>query len=221
MQWSIVGGPAYSMLRVVLEPGESVVAQPGAFVAMKGDVEVVTSTRGLRSAIARALFGGESLFLNELRAKSRTEILLAPSIPGDIAAIELRGDSWIVADRCYLAHHGDISVSVAWRGVRGYLVKRELVWLKLSGQGIAWINSFGSLTKLDVGPGERAVIDNVNVVAMPADCRYTIRKFGSLKTLFFGGEGFVVEVEGPATIYIQSRTLHDFAEAIAAFLGKS
>jgi len=221
VQWSIEGRPAYALLRVVLEPGESVVAQPGAFVAMKGDVEVITSTRGIMSAIARALFGGESMFLNELRAKSRAEIMLAPSIPGDIASIELRGDSWIVADRCYLAHHGDIAVSVAWRGIRGYLVKRELVWLKLSGHGIAWINSFGSLIKLEIGPGERMVVDNVNVVAMPADCRYTIRKFGSLKTLFFGGEGFVVEIEGPATVYLQSRTLHDFAEAIAAFLRRS
>lgn len=115
MKWEIVTRPSYSLLQVVLEPNESVTAEPGAMVYMAGDVNVKTHTGGLGSAIARKLLGGESIFMNTFTAGPRGgEVWFAPSLPGDIEYVALNGSrDLIIQDTSYLAHHGDIKLSVA------------------------------------------------------------------------------------------------------------
>ncbi len=61
--------------------------------------------------------------------------------------------------------------------------------------------------------------DNFHFVAMPASTKYKIRKFGGWKSFFLGGEGFVVEVEGPTVLYLQTRILPPLAYAIRKFIG--
>ncbi len=80
----------------------------------KGDVEVTTGTggSGIVGAMAGGLFGGESIFLNTFKAKGGgAEIWVAPSTPGDIAAVELDGHIYI-QDTSYLAHARDIKLGV-------------------------------------------------------------------------------------------------------------
>ena len=156
--------------------------------------------------------------MNTFIARSDSEIWLVPGMPGDIEYVPLRGGSWIVQDMSYLAHHGDVKVSVAWRGLRGVLAEGELVWLKLEGYGGVWVNSYGAMDKVEVEPGDRVVIDNFHFVAMPADIKWKVRKFGGWKSFLLGGEGLVFEVEGPATIYVQSRILPPLAYALRKFL---
>ncbi len=114
MEWRVEHRPSYSLLKVVLEPGESLTAEADAMVLMKGELEIKTHTGGdLFRGLMRALAGSESVFLNTYIARSRAEIWLAPSMPGDISYIELRGDEWIVQDSSYLAHHGDVDIGIA------------------------------------------------------------------------------------------------------------
>ncbi len=220
MEWRVDQRPAYSVLKVKLGPGEAVTSEAGAYLLHRGDVEVETGTGGLLRGVLRAALAGEKLFLNTFRARTPAEVWLAPSLPGDISYIPLRGDAWIVQDSGYLAHHGDVEVSVAWRGLKGLLAEGELVWLKLAGEGGVWVNSYGGLEVLRLGAGERVTVDNFHFVAMPADTKYTIRKLGGWKTLLLGGEGLVVEVEGPATLVLQTRTLPQLAGELAPFLGE-
>ena len=72
----------------------------------RGEVEVSTGTGDIGSAIARRLFGGESVFLNTIRTKGRgAEVWIAPDTPGDIGVVELNGSLYI-QDTSYLAHVG-------------------------------------------------------------------------------------------------------------------
>jgi len=222
MKWRVDFGPAYSLLKVYLEPGEAVTSEAGAMVMYKGDVEVKTHTGGgLLKGVLRAVAGTESLFLNTYRARSPAEVWFAPRVPGDISYIELKGDSWIIQDSSYLAHHGNIDISVEWRGLRGLLAEGQLVWLKASGYGGVWVNSYGALDKIILNPGERAIIDNFHFVAMPASVRWEARTFGGLKSFIFSGEGIVFEAWGPATIYVQTRTLPLFANSLRRYMGSS
>ncbi|WP_048191607.1 TIGR00266 family protein [Pyrolobus fumarii] len=220
MQYRIEHGPAYAVLKVRLEAGESIWAEPGAMMLLRGPVRVETRAYGgVLTALKRALFGGESFFLNRYVAEGPAEVWLVPGTPGDIATIDMQGGgSWIVQDTSYLAHSGDINVDVAWRGLRGLIAEGEIVWLKLEGRGLAWISSYGAIDKIDVPPGEKVVIDNFHFVAMSADAKWSVRKFGDLKSFIFGGEGFVIEIEGPATVYVQSRMLPLFARLLQKFL---
>lgn len=218
MEWSKTLGPSYTVLRVRLEPGEEVWSEPGAMMLVRGEVEVKTTSGGLGRAFLRRLAGGESFFFNVFRAESPAEVWLVPGIPGDIEAIELHGDEWVIQDTSYLAHYGDVEVSAGFRGLRGLVAEGELFWLKARGRGVVWVNSYGGIARVDVAPGERVIVDNFHFVAMPASTEYSVRKLGGLKTLVFGGEGLVIEVEGPTTLYLQTRTLPPLARLLARFL---
>ncbi|MEB3851986.1 MAG: TIGR00266 family protein [Desulfurococcales archaeon] len=218
MEWSVEKGPAYSVLKVRLSPGESVRAEPGAMMLMRGPLRVETKSGGILKGLLRSLAGGESFFMNTYRAEGPAEVWFVPPVPGDIEAIELRGDEWVVQDTSYLAHHGDIDVSVKWRGLKGLFAEGELVWLSVKGTGTVWVNAYGAIDKVDVPAGERLIVDNLHLVAMPASARYRITKAGGLKTFIFGGEGLVVEIEGPTRVLVQTRVLPPFAQLLARFL---
>ncbi|RLE57464.1 MAG: TIGR00266 family protein [Thermoprotei archaeon] len=222
MEWCVECKPAYSLLKVYLEPSECVTAEAGAMVLIRGDVEIKTHTGGgFLRGLLRAFAADETVFLNTYVAKSPSELWFAPGVPGDIEFIELNGDEWVIQDTSYLAHYGDVELGIAWRGLRGFLAEGELMWLKVSGYGGVWVNAYGGLQKVEVAPGERIIIDNFHFVAMPANVDWCIRKFGGWKSTLFGGEGIVVEVRGPATVYLQTRILPPFAKLISKYAKRS
>ncbi len=208
MRWEVSHRPAYALLKVSLEAGEEVVAQPGAMMLMQGDVAVDTGLRGgLISSLLRSVFGGESVFLNTFRARGPAEVWFAPTAPGDIHYLPLEGNSYVVQDSAYLAHHGEVTLDVAWRGFRGWLTEGELIWLRVRGHGGVWVTAFGGIEERHLAPGETAIVDNFHFVAMEEGATYQIRTFGGLKSFLLGGEGIVVEVHGPTRLWLQTRHL--------------
>ena len=219
MKWEVEYSPAYSLLKVQLEPGEELTSEAGAMVLFRGNLEIKTHTGGgLLKGLLRGIAGTEAVFLNTYRAKSPAEVLLAPSLPGDIAYIPLEDGSYVVQDSAYLAHIGDVDVEVAWRGLKGVLAEGELVWLRLRGRGGAWVNSYGAMGKMELKAGERVTLDNMHFVALNEETKWRIRKFGGWKTFLLGGEGLVVEVEGPGTLFYQTRILPPFARLLKKFI---
>lgn len=219
MKWSVEQRPAYSLLKVALEPGEEVTSEAGAFMLSRGSIRVKTHTGGILKGLMRRIAGGESLWLNTYRAEGGPgEVWLVPPIPGNIEAIHLNGDSWVIQDMSYLAHAGDVEVSVAWRGFKGLLAEGELVWLKAKGRGIVWVNGYGGLERVEIPAGEKILIDNFHFVAMPEGVKYKISKIGGLKTMILGGEGVGVEIWGPAEVIVQTRILPELARILMKFL---
>ncbi len=217
MRWEVLQKPSYTILKVSLERGESVTAEPGAMVLMRGPIRIQTGTGGLGKGILRAMLGGESLFLNTYVAEGPSEVWLAPSFPGDIAYFPLSGTSLIIQDTSYLAHHGNVSVGVSWRGFRGLLAEGSLVWLKAEGYGGVWVNSFGAIEQVELREGERVTVDNFHLVAMSEGVKWKVRKFGGIKSFVLGGEGIVMELEGPGIAYIQTRSLPPFVDMLRKF----
>ncbi len=216
VKYVIEKSPAYSVLKVTLEPGESIVVESGSYMLNRGDVDVKTTTGGILRGLLRAVTGGESLFLNIIIAREKSEVWIAPPTTGDIAAVELKGEMYI-QDSSYLAHIGDIEVSVGWRGFKGLIAEGELVWVKARGYGIIFLNSFGAIEEVVLGAGEKVTVDNGHFVAVEGG-KWNIRKFGGWKTFFLGGEGLVVDVYGPARLWVQTRNLPSFAGIIRRFI---
>ena len=219
MEWSITSGPAYAILRVKLSGGEYVIAEPGAMMLIRGDIRVKTKSGGLLGGLKRALLGGESFFLNIYEAGTGGgEVWFAPGTPGDIAHVRVTpSDPWIVQKGSYLAHTGNLKITTAWRGGKGWLAEGSFWWLKIEGQGEAWVSSYGAIEEVEVPAGEKLIVDNMHLVAMPASVNYKIVKIGGLKTFFFGGEGIGVEIRGPGRVLVQTRILPPFARLIAGY----
>lgn len=220
VEYKVEKDPAYSVLKIKLMPGESITVEPGSYMLHKGDVSVSTSSLGVMTGLARKLLGGESFFMNTFTAKSTAEIWIAPQLPGDITAIKLKNEEVFIQDTSYLAHVGNIDISVGYRGLRGLIAEGELFWLKASGSGVIFVSSYGGIIEQNIAPGESLVIDNRHFVAMDSSLKWEIRKLGGMKTFFFGGEGFVIEVTGPGRVWVQTRTLPALAYAIAKYLPK-
>jgi uncharacterized protein (TIGR00266 family) len=218
MEFEYVHKPSFTILKVKLKPYEELTVESGSYMLHKGDIEIITSTGGIISGLKRAMLGGETFFLNTLKAKSDVEIWISPNLPGDIEAVELKKGDIFIEDSSYLAHYGDIKVDIGWRGLGGLIAEGELFWLKASGNGIVFINSYGGMDRLYLNPGEKITIDNMHFVALDGTIKWNIRKFGGWKSFLFGGEGFVIDAEGPGRVWIQSRNLPIFARIISKFI---
>jgi len=218
LKWEVSKGPSYSVLKVYLDPGESVTSEPGAMVLMKGPIEIKTHTGGLGAALKRAVFGGESLFINTYIAKGSSELWFSPALPGDIAYIEVRDRPLFIQDLSYLAHHGDLELTIGWRGFKGIFTSGGVVWLKAEGTGGVWVNAFGGIEEVDLGVGESIIVDNYHFVAMEEGMEWKLRKFGGIKSTILGGEGIVIEVKGPGKLLVQTRSLPPFIQLLSKFL---
>lgn len=219
MQWEVTNKPSYSLLKVRLNEGEEIVAEPGAMVMMWGKISVDTGMKGgVLSSLLRSIFGGEALFLNTFTARTEAEIWLAPAAPGDIHYLPLHGNGYVLQDTSYLAHHGDVSLDIAWRGFRGWLTEGELIWLRVRGQGGVWVTAFGGIEQVEVQAGESVIVDNFHFVAMEEGANYKVRTFGGLKSFLLGGEGLVAEIYGPARLWLQTRHIVSLANELLPIL---
>ena len=91
-----------------------------------------------------------------------------------------------------------------------------MFWVRCSGTGDLFLSSFGAIYEVDV-QGEYTV-DTGHIVAFDASLQYSVRKFGNWKSTMLGGEGFVVELTGPGSVWIQTRSIQSFAGFLAPFL---
>jgi uncharacterized protein (AIM24 family) len=87
--------------------------------------------------------------------------------------------------------------------------------LKLSGQGDIFLNAFGGIIRREILIGEKFILNNFHLVALNLDADYKVIKFGSLKSTLLGGEGFVMEINGPTVLYFQTKNKPQLVE----FLG--
>src|SRR3712207_5615965 len=94
MRHEIRYGPSYSLGIIVLDPGESIQAEAGAMVSMSDTIQMQTSAGGggVLGGLKRAALGGESFFVNTFTASALGEMTIAPPLPGDMMALEMRGD---------------------------------------------------------------------------------------------------------------------------------
>jgi uncharacterized protein (AIM24 family) len=84
------------------------------------------------------------------------------------------------------------------------------------GTGRLVLNAYGSIMRYDLAPGEQRVVDNGMLVAWNSDMTYEIQKAGSSWwTSIMSGEGLVCTFTGPGTLFLQTRSIVPFAQAVA------
>jgi uncharacterized protein (TIGR00266 family) len=211
MQHRILYPASYALLELQLGAGEAVTAEADAMVSMSMNMQMETGAKGgLFGALKRAV-GGESMFQNTFTAQGGPGVLmLAPTMVGDITAREMRGESLFVQSGSYLASSTTIELDTKWGGARTFFSGEGLVVLKATGIGMLYLSSYGAIHPVTLGPGEKLVMDTGHMVAFDATMDYRVRTIGGLKQTLFSGEGLVVELTGPGTMYLQTRNFPAF-----------
>lgn len=224
MRYEILNRPAFSLLRVELEQGESISAESGALVYMSKGIEMKTHTRGgglkgLLKSIKVSMLGAESFWINTFTATSgRGELGLAPAILGDVHVVDMGNQGYIIQSGAYLASSQGVDIDTKWQGFRGLLAEGDIVMLHASGEGKLFLAAFGALEERELSPGETLIVDNGHLVAWEDTMEYSVRRVGGLKSLVASGEGLVVELHGPGKIILQTRNPSAFINWLLPFL---
>ncbi len=221
MQFDILYKPAYTLLEVKLEAGESIEAESGAMVYMSPGIEIATKTKGgVFGALKRGILGGESIFTNTFSAKSKGVVGLAPPYQGDISHHRLNGDILYIQSGSYMASSPELSLDTKWGGAKSFFSSEGFFLLKMTGAGDAFISSFGAIHEVKL-KGESFIIDTGHMVAFTEGMDYSVKRVGGLKSTIFSGEGLVAEFKGTGTLYLQTRSMNSFMGWLVPFLPKT
>ncbi len=211
MEHEVLYRPSYSLLRVGLQQGESIAAEAGAMVSMSSGIEMGTKARGgVFGALKRTVLGGESFFVNTFRANQPGEVTFAPTLPGDIHAMELAGGTIYAQSGAYIACSPEIDVNTKWGGAKTFFSREGLFLLKLTGTGAVFLSSYGAVHPVDLQPGQEYIVDTGHMVAFEESVGYHVQRVGGLKSTLFSGEGLVCRLTGPGKILIQTRSTDAF-----------
>lgn len=207
MQIQIRHAPVFAVATVTLEPGEAVRAEGGAMMTM-ANVDIDTGAQGgFLKSLVRSAVGGESFFTNVFTAGSDGGMVqLVTTLPGDIAELELAG-SMYVQSGSYLGSSVGIDVDAKWGGAKTFFGGEGLVLLQCRGDGTLLVSSYGAIDRYDLNDGERLCVDTGHVVAFSDSVQFEVRRVGGIKSTLLSGEGLVVDLTGPGTVLLQTRSL--------------
>ncbi len=222
MEYEILYPGAFPLLKVQLQQGEMIKAESDAMVSMSNTVDVEGKMEGgLLGGIGRML-AGEKFFFQTLNARRGPgEVLLAPSIPGDIVDVDLDGSySLVVQKDGFLASSNGVEVSSKMQNLlQGVFSGEGFFTLQVSGKGTVFLNSYGGIHAINLEAGEERIIDNGHLVAWADYMDYKIEKASSgWISSFTSGEMLVCRFRGPGVVLIQTRNPQGFGDWVRSFV---
>src|SRR6478609_8476594 len=133
--WEIEHQGAFALAVVKLQPEQSINAEAGAMVSMSANVDLYSEMKGgVFGALKRAV-GGESAFVSTFTAKGGPgEVTFAPGAPGDVAGIEMQGQTFMVQSSSYLAGDVSLVVDTKFGGAKSFFGGEGLFVLEVSGR---------------------------------------------------------------------------------------
>lgn len=207
MKVELLGNPTFGHAKVSLRAGEHVIVESGAMAAMSSDLQLKSRfLGGFFRALLRKIVTGESLLVGDYSSNQPAELVLSPSIPGEVRHITLQpGRSLFFQGGSFLACTPGIRMGTKFGGLRSFLSSEGIFFLQLSGQGELLFNSYGAIVEHDIDGS--FTIDTSHVVGWEDTLDWKLKGMGSLKNTLLSGEGFVMEFTGKGKLWTQTRSL--------------
>ena len=215
MEYRILYPEAFPVVECSLRRGEAIKAESDAMIAMDATIDVEGKMEGgVLGGLVRKVFTGESFFLQRLVAsRGDGRVLFGHPLPGGIMDIELDGTyGMIVQKGGFLASTEGVQVDSKVQGLmQGFFSQEGFVLLKLTGQGLAFLSSYGVIHAINLEQGQEIVVDNGHLVAWPDYMNYKIEKAsnGWISSVM-SGECLVCRFRGPGPVLIQTRNPSGF-----------
>ncbi len=200
--------PSFATLFVTLAPGESILAESDAMASMSSNIGMRTRFNGgFLNAWLKKLFGGESLFANEFFVEQGEsgQVVLTQPTPGDMAVVELDGNTIFLQPGAFVACTPGVKLSVGWAGIISWLMGEGLFRLCATGKGQVWFGGYGGVYDKQVSGSY--LVDNGHLLAYEPSLTLHLAMSGGLFATLFGGEGLLSRVEGTGKLYLQSRSM--------------
>jgi uncharacterized protein (TIGR00266 family) len=226
MRVEIRHSPTAAVARLHLAAGEQIRAESGAMVATSARVTIEAQMRGgFLKALSRSVLGGESFFLTTFSGdpSQPTWVDVAPQLAGDIVPLTVTPSTPLVLTRgTWLANESSVEIDTKWGGSKMLFGGEGGFVVHVSGQGQLVVGAYGAIDKIDLAPGESMVLDSGHLVAYTDGLGVVVRKATSTVTgMFTSGEGLVMELTGPGTVWTQSRNPVALVHWISSLLPKN
>jgi uncharacterized protein (TIGR00266 family) len=217
-----IKGEELQFVEIELDPGESAIAEAGAFVWKDATVEMTTvfgdgsgdgggGLMGKLLGAGKRLITGESLFTTVFthRGQGKAKVAFASPTPGAILPLNLGdlGGSLICQKDSFLAAAKGVSIGLHFqkRVMTGLFGGEGFIMQRLDGDGWVFVQMGGALVERDLAPGEQIHVDTGCVAAYSPTVDFDLVAAGGVKSVFFGGEGlFFARLTGPGKVWIQS-----------------
>lgn len=225
----ITHGPSFAMLRVDLQPGQTVVAEAGAMVARHQSVEMevkmnsspkagfFAKVQAFFIAIIRKIVGGETFFVNHFSTPQGGSVWIAPTLSGQIGHRAMQGETITLSTGAFMASNGDFDMKMKFGGFKSLFAKEGAFFLQMTGHGDLWFNSYGGVHPIDVNGS--FTVDTGHLVGFEGNLDFKIKTPGGGAMGFMAsGEGLVCEFTGQGRVYIQSRNLSALVDWLTPML---
>lgn len=226
-------GEDLQFVEIMLDPGETIVAEAGAMMYMDSAIKMDTifgdgsgrdEGKGIMGKLVSAgkrMITGESLFMTTFTncGNEKKCVAFAAPYPGCVIPFDLTdvGGTLICQKDSFLCAAKGISIGISFQkkiGV-GLFGGEGFIMQKLEGDGLAFMHAGGAIIKKELAPGETLKLDTGCLVALTKTVNYDVQFAGDVKTALFGGEGLVLAtLTGPGTVWLQSLPFSRMADRI-------
>jgi uncharacterized protein (TIGR00266 family) len=225
-------GRDMQIVEIELDSGETVIAEAGAMNYMEDGISY-EARMGDGSKTENGLFGkllnvgkrvltGESIFLTHFtnQGQEKRRVAFAAPYPGKIIPLEMSkvGDEILCQKDAFLAAALGTEVGIAFtkRLGAGFFGGEGFILQRLKGDGMVFLHAGGTVTQRKLN-NDILRVDTGCLVAFTKGIDYDIQRAGSLKSMFFGGEGlFLATLSGTGIVLLQSLPFSRMADRILA-----
>jgi len=228
-------GEEMQCVEIELDPGETDIAESGAFMMMDDGIQMETifgdgsnsgggGILGKLMSAGKRLLVGESLFMTAFTnvGAGKKKVYFASPYAGKIVTLDLSrlGEKVICQKDAFLCAAKGVSVGIEFQrklgtglfGGEGFIME------KLEGDGYAFMHAGGYVLEKILEPGELLKVDTGCIVGFEATVNYDIQFVGGIKNTLFGGEGvFFATLRGPGRVWIQSLPVSRLAGRILQY----
>lgn len=229
-----VYGDDMQFVEIMLDPGETIIAEAGAMMYMDSSIVMDTifgdgSRReesdfvGKLFSAGKRLITGESLFMTTYTntGGGKKCVAFAAPYPGKVIPFDLShyGGTLICQKDAFLCAAMGISVGIAFQkkigvglfGGEGFIMQR------LDGDGLSFMHAGGAVIRKDLQPVETLKLDTGCLVALTPSVDYDLQFAGNIKSALFGGEGIAIAtLRGPGSVWLQSLPFSRLADRMFA-----
>lgn len=232
-----IKGQELQFVEIELDPGESAVAEAGAFVWKDSSIDMTTvfgdgsgdqggGFMGKLLGAGKRLITGESLFTTVFthNGAGKARVAFASPTPGSILPIRLGdvGGQLICQKDSFLAAAKGVTIGVHFqrRVMTGLFGGEGFIMQRLEGDGWVFVQMGGTLVERELKPGEQLHVDTGCLAAYTPTVDFDLVTAGGVRSVLFGGEGlFFARLTGPGKVWIQSLPFSRLAGRMLAAAG--
>jgi uncharacterized protein (TIGR00266 family) len=230
-------GRDMQIVEVELDSGETVIAEAGAmnymedgitYEARMGDGSCAEEgVMGKLLNVGKRVLTGESIFLTHFtnQGQGKKRVAFAAPYPGKIIPVDMSkiGGELLCQKDAFLAAALGTGVGIAFtkRLGTGFFGGEGFILQRLTGDGMVFVHAGGTVIQKKL-KNDILRVDTGCLVAFTSGIEYNIERAGSLKSMFFGGEGlFLATLSGTGLVLLQSLPFSRMADRIIAHAPKS